>query len=98
MSSYRTHSAWHRSSATAQLLLGSHDRGVQQPRALEYLKRNADVRSAVDRFRSASEALASYPEVTLEHNEEDRRLDRERIEARKALVSALEKATGRRYG
>ena len=70
----------------------------EQNEARKYLQGHGDLLADVKGFRSTSEALASYREAGLRDDEEDRRLDRERIAARTALVSALEKATGRVFG
>lgn len=65
--------------------------------ALDYLRRYRDVQRAVEDFRAASETLAQYRSQAERADEEDGRLDRDRIAARNRAVTALESATGRKY-
>jgi hypothetical protein len=65
--------------------------------ARDFLRQYPEVLAAVDSFRATSEALATHREESPEADEEDRRLDRERIAARSVLVTTLETATGRTF-
>lgn len=74
--------------------LGFEARGEEEAR--ERLRTFPAVLEALDRFRDMSEALARYREQSQRVEDEDRRLQRDRIGAREALIAAVESATGRK--